>query len=160
MNRFCFILLLLFVLCSCQEKGSSKAGNIITIQTKNNIRHARNSFSKPGLKVTAYLLYNNGTLSSFDILNDKTIALWNVVAGGGDAAKPSENTKIIFTGSPDSVNIKIENGKTLPVDTMIIHSDKSIDFIIKDTGCQPVYISILKRKQIIYKDTIAFHCGE
>src|SRR5262245_29964877 len=48
---------------------------------------------KSDLIVSAYLIYNDGTLSTFDILNDKTVALWNVVAGGGDALKPSDSTK-------------------------------------------------------------------
>jgi hypothetical protein len=41
-----------------------------------------------GLKVAAYLIYKDGSTSSFDVLNDKSKALWNVIIGGADAEKP------------------------------------------------------------------------
>jgi hypothetical protein len=46
-----------------------------------------------GLNVSAYLIYKDSTSSTFDVLNDKTIALWNTIIGAGDAGKPSERTK-------------------------------------------------------------------
>ena len=43
-----------------------------------------------GLKVSAYLIFKDSTISTFDVLNDKTIPLWNTIIGAGDALKPSE----------------------------------------------------------------------
>ena len=126
-------------------------------------RHAQKGISdsqtKAGFKVSAYLIYDDGTLSSFDVLNDKTIALWNVIAGGGDALKPSNNTKISFAGNLDSLNIKIKNGRKPVIDT-ILFSNSVVTYTIKNTGCEEIYIGIVKNKKTIYKDTIPFHCGE
>lgn len=70
----------------------------------------------PGLKVAAYLVYKDGTFSSFDVLNDKTKALWNVIAGGGDTEKASTSTKVEITGRLHGLHLKIINGKKKVVD--------------------------------------------
>jgi len=112
------------------------------------------------LKVSAHLIYVDGTLSAFDVLNDKTIALWNIVAGGGDALKPSNKTKINLSGNTDSLNIIIKNGRRLVIDTTIIHFIKNVEYVIENTGCSEVFIKILRNKTPVYNDTIPFHCGE
>lgn len=116
--------------------------------------------SRSSLMVSAHLIYEDGTLSSFDILNDKTIALWNTIIGGGDALKPSNSTKVRFIGNLDSLNIKVKNGLKLVIDTTVIQANKELEYVVKNTGCNEVYIRITKINKLVYADTIPFHCGE
>ena len=162
-STFLLIVVLLF---SCKNRSASK-------NKDNNISKTRDTIIKPSrdsvikfpsvksaLKVSAYLIYDDGTLSTFDVLNDKTLALWNVVAGGGDALKPSNNTKVNLSGNLDNLRIKIKNGHKLIIDTTIIHSDKDIEYVIKNTGCSEVYVDVIRNRMNLYNDTIPFHCGE
>jgi hypothetical protein len=112
------------------------------------------------LNISAHLIYEDGTLSSFDVLKDKSLALWNVTAGGGDAIKPSDSTKITFRGNLDSLTIKIKNGSRPAVDTFIVHLNKEIYYTIKETGCSEVYVDVTRKNKLFYRDTIPFHCGE
>ena len=123
-------------------------------------KQAKSSSSRSDLRVSAYLIYNDGTLSTFDVLNDKAIALWNVVAGGGDAVKPSDSTKVKVSGSIDSLEIKIKGGRELLIDSIIMHADRDVDYVIENTGCTEIYVTISKSRRILYNDTIPFHCGE
>jgi hypothetical protein len=162
MKFFGLPLLAIFLLLCC--KDSPKLKNSKTSQVpKDSGKYVQQSIfdpqTKAGFKVAAHLIYDDGTLSSFDVLNDKTIALWNVIAGGGDALRPSENTKISFAGNLDSLNIKIKNGQKPVIDT-ILFSNSAVTYTIKNTGCEEIYIGIVKDKRTIYKDTIPFHCGE
>lgn len=154
----CMPLLIIILFFSCKNRDASQIRDWKTSETSDSI--AKSSPTKARLKVSAYLIYNDGSLSSFDVLNDKTVALWNAIAGGGDVLKPSENTKVILTGRLDSLDIKIKNGGKLVIDTSIVHSDKSIDYTIKNTGCEEVYVSIAQNRKLVYNDTIPFHCGE
>jgi hypothetical protein len=88
------------------------------------------------------------------------VALWNVVAGGGDALKPSNSTKVVLSGNLDSLVIKIRNGHEMVIDTTIMQPGKDMEYIIKNTGCAEVYITIVKNQKLVYNDTIPFHCGE
>jgi hypothetical protein len=114
----------------------------------------------PGWRVSAYLIYSDGTLSSFDVLNDHTIALWNVPAGGGDAGKPSDSIKIRLSGDLDNLVIKVTNGHETAIDKTITHADKDIEYVVKNTGCNEVYVNVTRNKKPVYNDTIPFHCGE
>jgi hypothetical protein len=116
--------------------------------------------AQANLKVTAYLIYKDGSLSTFDVLNDETISLWNVIIGGGDAVKWSSSTKVCLDGSLDSLNIKIKNGRKLVIDTATIQSDKHLEFVIRNTGCQFVEIDVTRDKRHVYTDTVHFRCGE
>ena len=114
----------------------------------------------PALFVSAYLIYDDGSLSDFDILNDKTKALWNVIAGGGDAAKPSEKIKLVLHGLYDSINLKVKNGKRLVLNKPNISFNDKLEYIINNTGCEEVYVTITKNKTMLTNDTIPFRCGE
>ena len=109
-------------------------------------------------KVSANLIYDDGSLSTFDILNNKSVALWNVIIGEGDAEKHSNNTLLKLSGNLDSMRVKISNGDKLVIDTAILHADKDLKWVIKETGCDKVYINIVKKS--VYNDTIPFACGE
>lgn len=158
------LLLAVLLAFSCKDKIASKSTGI-------NAGNASDSSAKPGydslnthphayLKVSAHLIYDDGTLSTFDILNDKSIALWNVIAGEGDALKPSSSTKISLDGNLDSLNIRIKNGRKLEIDTNVIHFEKNLEYVIKKTGCAEVNINITRNEKLVYNDTIPFRCGE
>ncbi len=118
------------------------------------------STAQANLKVTAYLIYKDGSLSTFDVLNDENISLRNTIIGEGDAVKPSTSTKICLDGRLDSLKIKIKNGHKLVIDTATVQSDKHLEFVISNTGCEFVAIDVTRDKKHVYTDTIHFRCGE
>ena len=113
-----------------------------------------------GLKVSAHLVFDDSTVSSFDVLNDKSIALWNTIIGGGDATKPSNKVKVTLLGKLDSMNVKIYNGKKLVENENIRQFSGEYEFMISDVGCEEVAVLVSKQKKILFRDTIPFHCGE
>jgi hypothetical protein len=167
MRTFVSMLLLTVVLFfSCKDRSASQnTGEKISKVPDTIAKPVHDSAtnilsSKSDLNISAYLIYNDGTLSTFDVLKDKNIALWNVIAGGGDALKPSDSTKIKLSGNLDSLNIKIRNGRKLILDTSIMHSNNDFEYILKNTGCAEVYVNVIRNKKLVYNDTIPFHCGE
>ena len=42
----------------------------------------------------------------------------------------------------------------------IVPTDKNGLFIFKNTGCREVYVTVLRKNNFPYKDTIPFHFGE
>lgn len=115
---------------------------------------------KPHVDVSAYLIYNDGTLSSFDVLNNDTVMLWNAVAGGGDVLKPSHSTKFIVAGKIDSLDIKVKVGDELRFEKELRDTGNKFEFVVKGTGCALVSLNITKTNRLILNDTIDFHCGE
>jgi len=113
-----------------------------------------------GLKVSAFLIYKDSTTSTFDVLNDKTKALWNTIIGEGDTEKPSERTKIVLTGKLDNLKVTIFNGKRKVENKKLPNFSGDFEFIINDTGCQEVKIIVTKFDKVVYKGTIPFKCGE
>jgi hypothetical protein len=160
------LFLIIVLLFSCKDRNIPNSKGLMVGKTRGAvIKSAQDIVTKlpslqPGFKVSARLLYDDGTLSTFDILNNKTVALWNVVAGGGDALKPSNSTKVVLSGNLDSLVIKIRNGHEMVIDTTIMQPGKDMEYIIKNTGCAEVYITIVKNQKLVYNDTIPFHCGE
>ena len=112
------------------------------------------------LKVAGYLVYKDSTISSFDVLNDKTIALWNTIIGGGDAEKPSEKTKIVVTGKLDGLSITIYNDKRKVVHQKLPNFSGDFEFIINETGCYDVKVIVTKLNKVIYQNKIPYRCGE
>jgi hypothetical protein len=162
-STFLLVALLPF---SCKDKSASDRKGIDASKGNDSVvKPVRDSIAKPSLpraylKVSAHLIYNDGTLSTFDVLNDKSIVLWNVIAGEGDALKPSSSTKINLDGTIDSLNIRIKNGHKLEIDTIIIHVEKPLEYIINKTGCVEINVNVTRNKKLIYNDTIPFRCGE
>jgi hypothetical protein len=113
-----------------------------------------------GLKVSAFLIYKDSTTSTFDVLNDKTKALWNTIIGAGDAEKPSERTKIVLTGKLDGLKVTIYNGKRKVENKKLPNFSGDFEFIINDTGCDEVKVIVTKLDKVIYNGTIPFKCGE
>jgi hypothetical protein len=117
-------------------------------------------YSPTGLKVSAYLIYKDSTTSTFDVLNDKTIALWNTIIGAGDAEKSSVRTKIVLTSKFDSLQVTIYNGKKKVENQKLPNFSGDYEFIINDTGCDKVKVFVTKRGKMIYQGKIPFKCGE
>lgn len=151
-------LLVITLFISCTARDKAPIGNITSNEVHDSI--AKPQTLKYDLQVSAHLRYEDGTFSSFDVLNDKNIALWNTIIGEGDALKPSNSTKISITGNLDGLAIKIKNGGRLVLDTTVVHSSKDIEYIIKNTGCAVVYVNLVRNKKLLYYDSIQFHCGE
>src|SRR5689334_23142425 len=133
-----FPAVLLFSCSDINVPENKRAGDSTVKKDDSN----KSVLSKLNFNVSAYLIYNDGTLSSFDVLNDKSVALWNVISGGGDALRPSDDTKIKLNGDIDSLNIKIRNGVKLVIDTNFIHASQNFEFVIHNTGCNEVYVNI------------------
>jgi hypothetical protein len=158
------LLLLIFLPFSCKDKGTSNEIN--TSKVRDSIANpVRDSGVKPfssraHLRVSARLIYNDGTLSAFDVLNDRSKVLWNAVAGEGDVLKPSSSTKITLDGEVDGLNVKIKNGHKLVIDTTVTTPRTQLIYILNNTGCAVINISIKRNKSAIYIDSIPFHCGE
>jgi hypothetical protein len=159
------LIIISFFCCKNRTVANTNDQKIDKIFYDSNEKAAQDStFNLPELKsnlnVSAYLIYDDGTLSDFNVLSNKAIALWNVMAGGGDALKPSNSTLISFSGNLDSLNINIKNGNKLVIDTATIGSKRKLEYIIKNTGCFEVYVNVTRNMKTVYNDTIPFHCGE
>jgi len=113
-----------------------------------------------GLKVSAYLIFKDSTISTFDVLNDKTISLWNTIIGAGDALKPSEKTRIRLTGQLDGLKVTIYNGKRKIINQKLPDFSGDFEFVINDTGCDEVKVVVTKLNKVVYQDKIPFMCGE
>lgn len=113
-----------------------------------------------GLRVAAVLVYADSTTSTFDILNDKSIALWNTIIGAGDAEKPSESIKIILTGKLDSLTVTIYNGKKKVVKQTLPVYSGDYELYVPNTGCDEVNVRVTKLNKVLYHGNIPFKCGE
>jgi hypothetical protein len=158
-NLYSFLIGLLFF--SCNGTTQVKVKDVKLTEVKNdNIKDPPIPPAPTGLKVTAYLIYKDSTTSSFDVLNDKTIALWNTIIGAGDAQKPSERTKIVLTGKLDSFKVTIYNGKKKVVNQKLPNFSGDFEFIINHTGCEEVKVIVMKLDKLIYQNKIPYKCGE
>jgi len=155
-------LLIVFLLIIMSFKTSSQTLSKIDSITISDVKMLP---SKPlplntfQIKIAAYLVYDDSTVSSFDILNDRTITLWNVIAGG-DSSKSSHKTKVILSGRQDSTRITIFNGKNKIIDKLRSKFTGDTELIINNTGCEEVKILVSKNREIQYQKSIHFHCGE
>jgi hypothetical protein len=152
-------LLIVLLLLGCKSKTVVNVKNvkITPVDTNQNVPIPP---APTGVKVSAYLIYDNGSISTFDVLNDKTKALWNTIIGAGDAEKPSTSTKIKVSGQVDSLRIIIINGKKKVIDQNLLNSVGDNEFIIENTGCEIVDVQVTKRNKTFFKGEIEFHCGE
>ena len=160
MTAFKYIIFILvgLLLFSCNGTTQVKVEDVKLTELKNNIQQPPPP--PTGLKVAAHLIYKDSSVSTFEILNDKTIALWNTIIGAGDALKPSERTKIILTGKLDSLKVAIYNGKKKVVNQKLPNFSGEYEFIINDTGCEEVRVIVTKFDKVLYQNKIPFKCGE
>jgi hypothetical protein len=156
--KILYILLNGLLLFSCNGTAQVKVKDIKLTEVKND--NIKDPPPPTGLKVAAYLIYKDSTTSTFDVLNDKTIVLWNTVIGAGDAGKPSERTKIILTGKLDGLKVKINNGKRKVENYKLPNFSGEYELAISNTGCEEVKLIVTKLNEVIYQGKVPFKCGE
>jgi hypothetical protein len=151
---------LIFISCGGRTHCMEAAPKLI--KSKEIGGTAQSIVTPPALnvKVAAYLVYKDGSISSFDVLNDKTVALWNTIIGGGDALKPSTKVKLVLVGEGDDLIVRIKNGKSKLIERPIGHFKGEIQTFIENTGCEEVLIEVSRQGKKLYKGSIPFHCGE
>jgi len=163
MRQFIFLkkTIIIFLLTACTERSKMKVAHTKSTEIKDSIDKplVKPHFSQ-SLKVAARLIYNDGSMSTFDILNDKSIALWNTIIGGGDAIKPSSNVKLILNGYVEDLLIKIKVGRRPVIEKRLSNFVGQIESVIKHTGCEEVKIDVFGHDKILFNGTIPFHCGE
>lgn len=104
--------------------------------------------------MAAFLVFDDESYSSFDVLNNKTIALWNTIIGSGDAKKPSNKTSIRLAGQLDSLHIKIFNGKKFVIDHIVDHLIGVHEFIVNDTGCEALKIVAFRKENFLFEGEV------
>lgn len=160
-SKTIYILFIGFLFFSCNGTTQAKVEDIKLTEAKgDNIKSPPIPPAPTGLKVSAYLIYNDSTNSTFDVLNNRTIVLWNTIIGAGDAEKPSERTKIVLTGKLDSLKVTIYNGKRKVENQKLPNFSGDYEFIINYTGCEEVKVIVTKLDKIVYQGKIPFKCGE
>lgn len=111
------------------------------------------------LKVSGFLIYDDGTESTFDILNSKDIVLYNVITGGGSAKKPAHQLKLVFTGNLDGLYAQIEEYGSKEFSEKFPAKSRVHEIIMKDIGCQSIYLVVRDDHTNIYDNSIPFGCG-
>ncbi len=158
-----FILAILCTYCcfGCKHKPGVKISEVKLVSIEQEKEEQPLPPPPPqAIAASAYLVYDDGSLSEFDVLHDKTKALWNTIIGAGDAEKPSKKVKLIFLGAYDSISVRVKNGKRLALDKKNLSLNGKLEFIIQNTGCDEVFIDVTKNNTHLVRDTIPFHCGE
>jgi hypothetical protein len=150
------------LIISCNDISTNRKKEVRVKDSKLEVQDSLRRLPLPSseLKVDAYLIYNDGTTSSFDVLNDKSIALWNVIIGGGDAEKPSDKVKLVLTGSFDSLLVVVKNGQRIVLREKNVKFSGDMIYKINNTGCDEVVVNIQRNNVLKYNDTIPFRCGE
>jgi hypothetical protein len=116
--------------------------------------------STDSVEVSAFLIYEDGQISEFDILNDKSVALWNVIIGDGSAERSSNKTKIVIRGRINDVDILIRNNDLPPIEKKAVDIMGELEIVVSETGCSPVDIVVAKQGKDLYRGVIPFGCGE
>lgn len=141
-------------LFSCEKESSAEKVKV----TQPVINKAQTEAD--ALKVSAFLIYDDGTESSFDILNGKDIVLYNVVAGGGSARKPAHQLKLVFTGNLDGLYAQIEEYGSKQFSEKFPAKSRVHEILMKDIGCNSIYLVVRDENTNIYDNSIPFGCGE
>ena len=119
----------------------------------------------------------SGTFSKSDIINDKSVALWNTIIGEGSAEGPSTQTVVIVTIRSLNYSNKLQKLKfTVLAGTKVISQEtrqfdvigKTVDykllFLLNDTGCGKLTIrsELFNSGKVVSVMTksIDFECGE
>jgi len=155
------LIIILFgtLLFSCSGKKQVKFEDVKLTEVKKEIK-APLLTTPTELKVSAYLIFTDNTFSTFDVLNDKTITLWNTIIGEGDALKDSNKTLIKLTGNFDGLKVTVYNGKKKVINQNLSNVNGKWEFEIHDTGCEKVKVIVTKLDKVVYQGTIPFTCGE
>jgi hypothetical protein len=125
------------------------------------VRKKANGDSDKQLSVSARLVYKDGTLSDFDVINDKGVVLWNVYVGEEAVGrKPSDKTKIILSGKYEGLNVLITNGAKRAFLNNNLSVDGKYEIVVENTACEAVEIVISQKGTQLFNHVIEFGCGE
>jgi hypothetical protein len=159
--KYTFALVIGMLLFSCTDEKSRTTVEDVTLEDiKGDSVPVPPPPAPGGIAVSAYLVYTDSTLSTFDVLNDSTVALWNTVIGAGDAAKPSERTKVVLAGNIANLQVVMYNGKRKVIDQKLPDIDGDMEFFLDNTGCAEVKISLRREGKQVYAGVVPYRCGE
>lgn len=143
-----------------QVQGKEPTNSNAHVETNSQNAIIDNSFSSNNsYKLSAFLVYADGTTSDFDLIDNNQISLWNTIIGEGSAGKPSEKTKIVVEGQNGDINLVVYQKKAIVLNKTFSLIGKK-EFIINGTGCQPLDIQIFQNANVILTKTINYECGE
>jgi hypothetical protein len=126
--------------------------------TKNTTANNNSSINDP-YSISAYLVYDDGTTSDLNLIDNNQVSLWNTIIGEGSAGKPSHKTKIEIEGkAPDIKLIVYQNKVKVFEKNFILYGTKT--FAIDDTGCQSLDIQLIENGNVVLTKTINYKCGE
>lgn len=109
--------------------------------------------------VRAYLIYDDNTVSPTDLIENE-VALWNTTIGEGDGGGPSHKTKIVLNGMASDFKLDVRNGKKIALQKEGLVLNGDLEFVIEDTGCDPVNILVFFAEGDVLTEKISFVCGE
>jgi len=132
MRKIILVVLCTFCYFGCKHKPDVKISEVKLVSIEQEKEEQPLPPPPPqAIAASAYLVYDDGSLSEFDVLHDKTKALWNTIIGAGDAEKPSKKVKLIFHGAYDSISVKVKNGKRLALDKKNLSFNGKLNSLFK-----------------------------
>jgi hypothetical protein len=161
MTQRALILLFSFhfiIILSCVHSGQ-KEKLPVTADIADTLKPKKDIPATP-ISASAYLIYKDGSLSTFNVLNDSTKALWNTIIGAGDAEKPSEKTRLVLRGNAGLIHCRVKNGSKIIIDQKGLQLQDSLVFTLNNTGCDIITVEVKGATNAVYKGRIEFHCGE
>lgn len=111
------------------------------------------------IKMSAYLIYEDGSLSSFNLIDNQSISLWNTIIGEGAAEKPSQKVLLQLEGESEATQLRVYQQDVLQ-GQQTFNLQGLQEFTITDTGCKVVRIELLKEGKVFMQKEILFECGE
>ncbi len=126
-----------------------------------------------GIKLMGFLMFEDGSISDFNVINNNDIALWNTIIGEGSATKSSKKTKFKISIPKKTeynkieISVQDENVKLLYRSEILNASSNALtkEFVINDTGCSKLEINVTQffpegNVKLIQAGNINFECGE
>jgi hypothetical protein len=105
-------------------------------------------------------VYEDGELSSFDILNDDNVTLWNTAIGEGSAGRSSTESRVIIYGNEKEMDIVIKQNGEVSIEKKDIEIAGELEITVPETGCSSVEIILSRTNETLYQGYINFECGE
>jgi hypothetical protein len=116
--------------------------------------------------ISANLIYEDGTMSDFDIVDNEDINLWNTNIGEGSAVQSSNAIQIIIQAGDfniDSLSLKVATQDSLILESQLNTlpvSNEQRTVKIDNTGCSRLTVSLMSFDSTVLEKQIPFTCGE
>jgi hypothetical protein len=119
-----------------------------------------NNLADETVDMEAYLMYEDGSKSDINLIDNKTVVLWNTIIGEGDAGKPSKKVLLVLRGNQNNLNLKVSDteGLKLTENNFVLAEEKQ--FTIDNTGCSHIIIQLTDGQGMNLQKEILFECGE